>query len=90
MEEDYYGLFIPKNCALGNSMNYLQIPEQTCEMLRGEFGNLENALNVIVNHLNSDDLNIWSNVWAANSNVNNYEIVDLPFPKLASTIFITI
>ena len=54
-------------------------------MLRGEFGNLENALNVIVNHLNSDDLNIWSNVWAANSNVNNYEIVDLPFPKLAST-----
>jgi len=76
---------IPKNCALGNSMNYLQIPEQTCEMLRGEFGNLENALNVIVNHLNSDDLNIWSNVWAANSNVNNYEIVDLPFPKLAST-----
>tara|TARA_B100001113_G_scaffold101593_1_gene82177 strand:- start:12241 stop:14220 length:1980 start_codon:yes stop_codon:yes gene_type:complete len=76
---------LPKNYALANSMNYLQIPEETRKMLIEEFGDLENALNIIVKYLNSDNLNIWSNVWAANSNVNNYEIFDLPFPKLVNT-----
>ena len=66
-------------------MNYLQIPEETCKMLIEEFGDLENGLNIIVKYLNSDNLNIWSNVWAANSNVNNYEIFDLPFPKITNT-----
>lgn len=76
---------LPKNYVLANSMNYLQIPEETCKMLVEEFGDLENGLNIIVDYLNSDNLNIWSNVWAANSNVNNYEIFDLPFPRLFST-----
>ena len=76
---------VPKDCALGNSMNYLQISEQTCEMLKEKFGSLEKGLNIIVKYLNSDDINIWSTVWAANSNINNYEIVDLPFPNLTST-----
>ena len=76
---------LPKNYVLANSMNYLQLPEETCKMLIEEFGDLENGLNVIVKYLNSDNLNIWSNVWAANSNVNNYEIFDLPFPRIVNT-----
>jgi hypothetical protein len=54
-------------------------------MLKEKFGSLEKGLNIIVKYLNSDDINIWSTVWAANSNINNYEIVDLPFPNLTST-----
>jgi hypothetical protein len=79
---------IPKNCALGNSVNYLQIPKETCELMIEEFGTLDKALNTIVEHLNSDALNIWSKVWAANNNVNNYEIAGLPFPtpKVVSSL----
>ena len=35
---------LPKNYVLANSMNYLQIPEETCKMLIEEFGDLENII----------------------------------------------
>ena len=79
---------VPKNCVLGNSVNYLQIPKETCNVLEEEFGSLYEGLNTIVNHLNSESLNTWSKVWAANNNVNNYEIAGLPFPtpKIVSSL----
>ena len=79
---------VPKNCVLGNSVNYLQIPKETCNVLKEEFGSLDEGLDTIVNHLNSESLNTWSKVWAANNNVNNYEIAGLPFPtpKIVSSL----
>ena len=79
---------ISKNCVLGNSVNYLQIPTDTCQILKEQFGTLEEGLNTIVEHLNSDSLNVWSKVWSANNNVNNYEIAGLPFPtpKIVSSL----
>jgi len=32
----------------------------------------------LASQLNSDDLDLWSKAWAANNNVNNYEIETLP------------
>jgi hypothetical protein len=61
-------------------VNYLQLLKETCETLKEEFGNLEYGLNTLVEQLNSDVVNIWSKVWAANNNINNYEIASLPFP----------
>ena len=33
----------------------------------------------LADRLNSEDLDLWSRAWAANNNVNNYEIEMLPF-----------
>jgi len=71
---------VPENCVLSSSVNYLQLLKETCETLKEEFGNLEYGLNTLVEQLNSDVVNIWSKVWAANNNINNYEIASLPFP----------
>ena len=38
----------------------------------------------LAEHLNSNTLDLWSRAWAANNNVNNYEIENLPFPPPVS------
>ena len=57
-------------------------PRQVLESLGEKFGSTEDALNAIVNQLNSEEIDLWAKAWAANNNVNNYEIETLPFPPL--------
>ena len=75
---------VPSGCVLGNSVSFLDLPDQVVERLVAEFGELKEGLAVLASHLNSEELNLWSKAWAANNNVNNYEIELLPFPPLES------
>tara|TARA_Y100000588_G_scaffold140805_1_gene154745 strand:+ start:8101 stop:10086 length:1986 start_codon:yes stop_codon:yes gene_type:complete len=73
---------VPSGCVLGNSVSFLDLPEQVTRRLEEEFGTLEGGLSFLATRLNSDDLDLWSKAWAANNNVNNYEIEMLPFDSL--------
>jgi hypothetical protein len=81
---------IPSGCVLGNSVSFLDLPSQVVERLVAEFGNLEEGLAVLASHLNSEELDLWSKAWAANNNVNNYEIETLPFLPLESAATISL
>ncbi len=82
MERRLLWVVIPSGCVLGNSVSFLDLPNRVVERLVAEFGNLEGGLAALASHLNSEGLNLWSKAWAANNNVNNYEIEMLPFPPL--------
>ena len=84
MERRLLWAVIPSGCVLGNSVSFLDLPNQVVGRLVAEFGGLEKGLAVLASHLNSEELNLWSKAWAANNNVNNYEIEMLPFPPLES------
>ena len=71
---------VPGDCVLGNSVNFLDLPEGVMVVLEEEEGGLEEGLEWLCDQLNSVDLDLWSRAWGANSNVNNYEIESLPFP----------
>ena len=71
---------VPGDCVLGNSVNFLELPEGVKGVLEEENGCFEDGLNWLCEQLNSVDLDLWSRAWGANSNVNNYEIERLPFP----------
>ena len=73
---------IPAGCVLGNSVSFLDLPKQVVNRLISAFGSLEEGLSVLASHLNSERLDLWSKAWAANNNINNYEIEMLPFPPL--------
>ena len=70
---------VPEGCVLGNSVSFLDLPNEVKDGLSEKFGSLEDGLSFLANRLNSDDLDLWSRAWAANNNVNNYEIEMLPF-----------
>ena len=70
---------VPEGCVLGNSVSFLDLPSEVTESLSEKFGSLESGLGFLANRLNSEDLDLWSRAWAANNNVNNYEIEMLPF-----------
>ena len=70
---------IPSGCVLGNSVSFLDLPEQVITRLEEDFVSLEEGLEFLAGRLNSDELDLWSKAWAANNNVNNYEIEMLPF-----------
>ena len=70
---------VPEGCVLGNSVSFLDLPEEVTERLTERFGSLEGGLSFLADQLNSEDLDLWSRAWAANNNVNNYEIEMLPF-----------
>ena len=70
---------VPEGCILGNSVSFLDLPEEVTERLTERFGSLEGGLSFLADQLNSEDLDLWSRAWAANNNVNNYEIEMLPF-----------
>ena len=72
---------VPSDCVLGNSVNFLELPAEVMERIAEEHGSVEKGLNWLAVHLNSETLDLWSRAWAANNNVNNYEIENLPFPK---------
>jgi len=70
---------VPEGCVLGNSVSFLDLPIEVTDGLRDSFGSLEEGLNFLASQLNSEELDLWSKAWAANNNVNNYEIEMLPF-----------
>ena len=70
---------VPEGCVLGNSVSFLDLPNEVEDGLIEKFGSLEDGLSFLANRLNSEDLDLWSRAWAANNNVNNYEIEMLPF-----------
>ena len=70
---------VPEGCVLGNSVSFLDLPKEVEDGLSESFGSLEDGLDFLANRLNSEDLDLWSRAWAANNNVNNYEIEMLPF-----------
>ena len=72
-------MVIPSGCVLGNSVSFLDLPEQVITRLEEDFVSLEEGLEFLAGRLNSDELDLWSKAWAANNNVNNYEIEMLPF-----------
>lgn len=69
---------VPEGCVLGNSVSFLDLPKEVEDGLSESFGSLEDGLDFLANRLNSEDLDLWSRAWAANNNVNNYEIEMLP------------
>jgi len=71
---------VPPDCVLGNSVNFLELPEIVLDTLAEKHGAVDRGLMWLAEHLNSDTLDLWSRAWAANNNVNNYEIENLPFP----------
>ena len=70
---------VPDGCVIGNSVSFLDLPPEVTERLKDRFGTIEEGLGVLASQLNSEDLDLWSKAWAANNNVNNYEIETLPF-----------
>ena len=70
---------VPEGCVVGNSVSFLELPPEVTERLKDRFGTIEEGLRVLASQLNSEDLDLWSKAWAANNNVNNYEIETLPF-----------
>ena len=69
---------LPAGSVLGNSVNHLQLPEDVMEMLTQIHNDYEEALYWLCNMLNSEKLDAWARAWAANNNVNNYELELLP------------
>ena len=61
-------------------VNFLELPEIVLDTLAEKHGAVDRGLMWLAEHLNSDALDLWSRAWAANNNVNNYEIENLPFP----------
>ena len=70
---------VPEGCVLGNSVSFLDLPKEVEDGLSEKFGSLEGGLGFLADRLNTEDLDLWSRAWAANNNVNNYEIEMLPF-----------
>ena len=71
---------VAPDCVLGNSVNFLQLPEPVLDSLAVEHGSVDDGLLFVAAQLNSEALDLWSRAWAANNNVNNYEIESLPLP----------
>ena len=75
---------LPAGCVLGNSVNHLELPEEVGEKLASEKGDLNSALSWLCGLLNDNRLDAWARAWAANNNVNNYELEMLPLPPSES------
>ncbi len=70
---------MPSGCVLGNSVNHIELPPTVKDHLASEYGSLTNGLSWLCERLNDDKLDEWARAWAANNNVNNYELEMLPF-----------
>lgn len=73
---------MPSGCVLGNSVNHIELPITFQSNLSEKYGSLKDGLNWLCGHLNGDDLDDWARAWAANNNVNNYELEMLPLDIL--------
>ena len=77
---------LPAGCVLGNSVNHLELPEEVANRLSDQRGNLKSALGWLCDLLNDQRLDAWARAWAANNNVNNYELEMLPLPPSESAL----
>jgi len=71
---------LPAGCVLGNSVNHLELPIEVADRIAEQRGNLKSALTWLCELLNDQRLDAWARAWAANNNVNNYELEMLPLP----------
>jgi hypothetical protein len=69
---------IPEGSVLGNSVNHIELHEDIQHRLVNDHNTIENGLQWLCDHLNNNDLDEWARAWAANNNVNNYELEMLP------------
>ena len=69
---------IPEGSVLGNSVNHIELHEDIQTRLINEHNDVESGLKWLCEHLNNNDLDEWARAWAANNNVNNYELEMLP------------
>ena len=69
---------IPEGSVLGNSVNHIELHQEIQERLTADHPSIEHGLQWLCNHLNNNDLDEWARAWAANNNVNNYELEMLP------------
>ena len=69
---------IPDGSVLGNSVNHIELHEDIQARLSMDHDSMESGLQWLCNHLNNNDLDEWARAWAANNNVNNYELEMLP------------
>ena len=74
-------IVLPAGCVLGNSVNHLQIPEKVLADMISVHDDEDVALSWLCDLLNSPKLDVWARAWAANNNVNNYELELLPLPS---------
>ena len=83
---------IPEGSVLGNSVNHIELHDDIQTRLTQEHADIETGLEWLCNHLNNNDLDEWARAWAANNNVNNYELemlpVELPdtFPQFSNLV----
>jgi hypothetical protein len=77
---------LPAGCVLGNSVNHLELPQEVADRIAEERGNLKSALTWLCELLNDQRLDAWARAWAANNNVNNYELEMLPLPPSETTL----
>ena len=83
---------IPEGSVLGNSVNHIELHEDIQRRLVNDHNTIENGLQWLCDHLNNNDLDEWARAWAANNNVNNYELemlpVELPdfFPQFSTLV----
>jgi hypothetical protein len=81
---------IPEGSVLGNSVNHIELHQDIQTRLVEEHESFEEGLAWLCSFLNNQDLDEWARAWAANNNVNNYELemlpVELPlsFPNFSS------
>ena len=69
---------IPEGSVLGNSVNHIELHDDIQARLINEHNDVESGLKWLCKHLNNNDLDEWARAWAANNNVNNYELEMLP------------
>lgn len=83
---------IPEGSVLGNSVNHIELHDDIQARLINEHNNVEAGLKWLCEHLNNNDLDEWARAWAANNNVNNYELEMLPlelpdsFPQFSALV----
>ena len=69
---------IPEGSVLGNSVNHIELHNEIQARLTADHQTIEHGLQWLCDLLNNNDLDEWARAWAANNNVNNYELEMLP------------
>ena len=69
---------IPEGSVLGNSVNHIELHHDIQSRLMDDHTDIESGLQWLCEHLNNNDLDEWARAWAANNNVDNYELEMLP------------
>ena len=69
---------IPEGSVLGNSVNHVELHHEIQHRLEEDHESVEQGLQWLCGFLNNTDLDEWARAWAANNNVNNYELEMLP------------